>query len=43
MWSAGWVDSNGNFWLFGGAGSDVEGNFGNLNDLWKMQLIAQPH
>jgi N-acetylneuraminic acid mutarotase len=28
-----WVDTNGNFWLFGGY-SDAPGIFGTLNDLW---------
>lgn len=28
--SAGWTDGNGNFWLFGGRGTDLNGN-----DLWK--------
>jgi N-acetylneuraminic acid mutarotase len=31
-----WTDSNGNFWLFGGAGSDASGNTGDLNDLWEF-------
>jgi N-acetylneuraminic acid mutarotase len=30
-----WVDSSGNFWLFGGDGVDSAGTFGYLNDLWK--------
>lgn len=30
-----WTDSDGNFWLFGGYGVDVEGNKGRLNDLWQ--------
>lgn len=30
-----WKDSSGNFWLFGGLGMDSNGNYGNLNDLWK--------
>jgi len=30
-----WVDSSGNFWLFGGGGYDGTGNRGFLNDLWK--------
>jgi N-acetylneuraminic acid mutarotase len=30
-----WVDSAGTFWLFGGVGFDVNGNFAPLNDLWK--------
>lgn len=30
-----WVDSSGNFWLFGGIGYDSTGKIGPLNDLWK--------
>lgn len=30
-----WTDKDGNFWLFGGYGVDVEGNKGRLNDLWQ--------
>ena len=30
-----WVDSAGNFWLFGGRGYDVNGDYGLLNDLWR--------
>jgi N-acetylneuraminic acid mutarotase len=30
-----WADASGNFWLFGGIGSDENGNFAYLNDLWK--------
>jgi len=32
-----WTDAAGNFWLFGGNGSDSTGeiNYGDLNDLWK--------
>jgi hypothetical protein len=33
-----WVDSNGNFWLFGGYGFDSTGMGGDLNDLWEYQL-----
>jgi N-acetylneuraminic acid mutarotase len=29
-----WIDSSGNFWLFGGAGYDSAGSSGRLNDLW---------
>jgi hypothetical protein len=32
--AAGWTDSKGNLWLFGGTGSDSAGKFGGLNDLW---------
>ncbi len=34
-----WTDTTGNLWMFGGQGYDVNGNFGNLNDLW-MYTIA---
>ena len=34
--SAHWTDSQGNFWLFGGFGSDEDGNMGYLNDLWRF-------
>ena len=30
-----WVDTSGNFWIFGGNGHDSAGTFGVLNDLWK--------
>jgi hypothetical protein len=29
-----WIDGYGNFWLFGGAGADSNGNTGDLNDVW---------
>ncbi len=31
-----WIDSSGNFWLFGGYGVDFGGVYGDLNDLWKF-------
>lgn len=31
-----WIDSNGNLWLFGGAGYDSAGSQGSLNDLWEF-------
>lgn len=34
-WAASWIDSTGNFWLFGGGGIDSAGTRGDLNDLWK--------
>jgi hypothetical protein len=37
-YSATWVDNSGNLWLFGGEGYDVNGSFGNLNDLWKYTI-----
>lgn len=33
--SISWVDNYGNFWLLGGSGRDVNGNTGQLNDLWR--------
>jgi N-acetylneuraminic acid mutarotase len=33
--NAGWTDSSGNFWLFGGKGYDSTGTQGDLNDLWE--------
>lgn len=33
--SISWIDSNGNFWLFGGMGYDSRGAGGKLNDLWR--------
>ena len=34
--AANWTDATGHFWLFGGYGYDVNGNFGYLNDLWEF-------
>jgi N-acetylneuraminic acid mutarotase len=34
--SAGWTDSKGNLWLFGGWGMDASGIQGVLNDLWEF-------
>lgn len=34
-YSSTWIDNDGNFWLFGGAGYAMSGISGNLNDLWK--------
>ena len=34
--ATGWTDSTGNLWLFGGAGYDAAGSWGNLNDLWRF-------
>jgi hypothetical protein len=34
--AATWTDSKGNFWLFGGTGTDSVGYVGNLNDLWEF-------
>ncbi|MGA2024273.1 MAG: kelch repeat-containing protein [Steroidobacteraceae bacterium] len=35
-----WVDSSGNFWLFGGSGYDSNGSAGYLNDLWQFNPSA---
>ena len=32
--ASGWIDANGNLWLFGGFGTSGSGTEGNLNDLW---------
>ena len=40
--SATWVDNNGNFWMFGGAGyGSSAAGYGNLNDLWKYNPTTQ--
>ena len=31
-----WIDSSGNFWIFGGIGYDSAGNVGEMNDLWSF-------
>ena len=35
-YASSWTDSSGNLWLFGGWGSDANGNWGDLNDLWEF-------
>jgi N-acetylneuraminic acid mutarotase len=32
----GWIDAQGNLWLFGGNGYDSTGTYDELNDLWKF-------
>jgi hypothetical protein len=32
-----WIDSSGNFWLFGGGGYPASGSNGWLNDLWRFK------
>ncbi len=39
--AASWVDSYGNFWLFGGEGVDAHGASYVLNDLWKFDIITK--
>ena len=34
LMAGGWIDANGNLWLFGGYGAPGSGTEGNLNDLW---------
>ncbi|HEX5235990.1 MAG TPA: kelch repeat-containing protein [Silvibacterium sp.] len=34
--TAGWTDSSGNLWIFGGYGLDATGAMGNLDDIWKF-------
>jgi N-acetylneuraminic acid mutarotase len=36
-----WTDSQGNFWLFGGAGEDANETFGALNDLWEFNVSTR--
>jgi hypothetical protein len=33
--AAGWIGTDGNFWMFGGSGVDANGKKGALNDLWR--------
>lgn len=35
-----WIDASGRLWLFGGYGFVTEGNFGELNDLWRYDPAA---
>lgn len=35
-----WMDTNGNLWLFGGAGYAQSGSLGDLNDLWKYDPLS---
>jgi N-acetylneuraminic acid mutarotase len=34
--ASGWTDSSGNFWLFGGEGRDIDGYWGDLNNVWEF-------
>lgn len=38
QFSVSWADSNGDLWLFGGAGWNSSGSNGYLNDLWKYDV-----
>ncbi|MGL4598835.1 MAG: kelch repeat-containing protein [Bacteroidia bacterium] len=35
-----WTDLNGDLWLFGGNGADINANVGNLNDLWRYTIAT---
>jgi len=35
----GWIDGDGNIWLFGGEGDDSTGTYGTLNDLWEFSPV----
>ena len=39
--SVSWTDLKGNFWLFGGYGSDSTGAQGGLNDLWEFNPTSK--
>jgi N-acetylneuraminic acid mutarotase len=39
-WTSSWTDASGNFWLFGGVGSNAPGVTGYLNDLWRYTPSA---
>jgi hypothetical protein len=38
--AANWIDSSGNFWLFGGWAFDASGNYFPINDLWEYQTAT---
>ena len=38
-----WTDASGNFWLYGGNGTDSTGAQGYLNDLWKFDPTLGAH
>jgi|GEM_PF-2069536 len=38
--SATWTDDEGNLWLFGGFGSDINNELGYLGDLWKFDVAT---
>lgn len=39
-WCVIWADREGNVWLFGGFGYDLNGEWGNLNDLWEFDVAT---
>ncbi len=38
--SVSWIDNTGNLWLFGGFGKSSITTNGNLNDLWKFDMVS---
>ncbi len=40
MGAASWTDASGNLWLFGGQGVDASTVMGQLNDLWKYNVVT---
>jgi N-acetylneuraminic acid mutarotase len=36
----GWIDANGNLWLYGGLGFDEAGNLEELDDLWEFDVAT---
>ena len=38
--SVSWIDANGNLMLFGGYGTDKNGSWGSLNDLWRFNSTS---
>jgi len=35
--SVAWIDSNDHLWLFSGSGTDINGQLGRMNDLWRYE------
>ena len=40
-YAAGWIDANGDFWLYGGEGYDSRGDFCYPNDLWEFNVAQK--
>lgn len=40
--ATGWIDSSGDFWLFGGQGVDANAHPGYLNDFWELNIFTNP-
>ncbi len=41
LYSVSWMDTDGNFWLFGGNGYAEPISYGNLNDLWRFNITSK--